>query len=401
MTHVSDLVDGHGWDELQLRGLIAFAARCARRLFPFFVLNNEPLFRERDAAIAMAESFAAGEPGDLIQARRVRDQAPGSAGALARATVSAFTAARSLELEDESDFRRRLDGVAERDHPAFLDAFRETRSSARMPMDLLLHLDRDQAPDMMRRDCRLLKLSHLASKDFRGNPVPELGMGIDTSDRGPLGPLWEQGHDPEWFKDGMGLWQKPVEMSVAPGKEFLSVLRTLKTFPDIVCWYSRPDAGAGELDEVELSLKQVVSTCREIGRIRPALSVYAPEIPEEHRLRLIDLGATVYHVPLDKWFTPTDDESFSRMLQDRLQKSLLGWKSDENGLWRRDDSRIDWRTMRTRSADPDAPVVVTPAALHEADEAEIRTLSEWRRSHGTARLPRGQSATWASPPGEG
>src|SRR5262245_57102314 len=95
--NIENLLEG-----MKLRGVIALTARCVRRVF----VLPEVRVRECDEAIAMAEAFAAGEPGSPLRARQVADAVhsklarasypPRAAGHavnhLAEAAVSAFSA---------------------------------------------------------------------------------------------------------------------------------------------------------------------------------------------------------------------------------------------------------------------------------------------------------------------
>lgn len=210
-------------------------------------------------------------------------------------------------------------------------------------------------------------------KRERDEPFPEMGMPIDPSVRGPLGPLWEAGCVPKWFQEGMDRWRPPRAISVATGSEFLAEIRSVATFPDIVCWYLRPDADLTELENLEGALTRVQSESRSLGRIRPVFSVYAPGIEEGRRLRLIDLGANVYYEPWDEWFKPTDAESFGKMIKDRYQETYRGWKSDDRGLWTCVDARVGWRSFGRR---PSLARAETPSGAEAASCQATRTPDE-------------------------
>jgi hypothetical protein len=351
---------------LKLRGRIAFASRCARRVFPTVVLVDDAV-QECDKAIAMAEAFAAGEPGALLRARQVADAvrdamspagggdlggpqqngwsaARHAAAELAEAAVSAFSAVTRTppsksccqEAAEHADIAvkyaqgtmERLQELVTPDRPTYAGSGRELFGRFR---------EGEWVRQAWKDDLETLHQSH------RGL-VTELGRAVDTSPRGSLGPLWLPDRVPGWYQEGLRKWRKPRGITVITADQFLRSDGHLEPFPDLVCWHLDSEATVAELDELKESLRAVDEVCRILDRSPPGLVVYAPGIAEEQRLQLVvDFGAMAWADPPVRRPPPRDAQSLCDLVRDRLEATYEGWKQDDRGLWLYAGARVTWR----------------------------------------------------------
>jgi hypothetical protein len=368
-----DILTEDPLENLKLRGLISFAARCTRRVFPIIVLADEQP-GECELAIAMAESFAAGEPGSLIQARKVAKAveyhfeptgggyprtpeqnsyyARKSVEGLARSATSAFSAV-TLTPPSKSCCEDALAHATQSVRDAMLatEPFRDLyeRDSFEYQRFESTYKDRAQeaewARQSARRDLEALRKTH-------SGPVTELGTSVDTSSRGPLGSLWGESPVPDWFQSGFQAWHPPRRVSVATAEQFFREVESCGEVPEVVCWYVSRDADSSQFKAVQEELKKAHFPTGSTERTRPVLSVYAQGIDEDRRLQLINLGATVYAEPLDERFEPNNSEEFRDLLRYRLLMAYSDWTQDESGLWTYTGARVGWRIMGTEQFEP-------------------------------------------------
>ena len=168
-------------EQLPLRGIVAYAARCARRVQPRFRLAKAiPDFSRHQAAVAdaisLAEQFCLREDVNAAVAAGAADTAAydaADAQIQAAADVAACAAAACEAANTDEDAAPAYDAACAASYAASasgeqVDAFAE---AAYADYDRLLELD-------------------LAG-------WPELGPPIDPSDKGPLGSLWPDG-PPKW-----------------------------------------------------------------------------------------------------------------------------------------------------------------------------------------------------------
>jgi hypothetical protein len=384
--------------ELRLRGLIAFASRCTRRVFPVIILADAAV-RECDEAIAMAEAFAAGEPGALIQAARVAeavkgDTSPPGGGyprspqqniwharqatvALAHAAVSAFDT--SLHVPPSKIYCEEAVGHA-------VTAIRDARLTTEPFGDAILPGDprydewarqyaesarqAEWARQARKRDLDALRHSHHGLST-------ELGLAIDTSSRGPLGPLWLPGQTPSWYTEGLHKWYKPRGVTVVTADEFLRSDNP-KSIPDLVCWYRKSATDAADFETLKESLRRVQEVSRALGQHPPGLVVYAPGIAGEQWADLVDLGANVYVNPPDQWFEPRDDHSLRDMLHDRLEEAYQGWEQEE-GLWSYSDARISSRVGPTPPVEPFVAQESTGETAEQTRDEDKATRDDYQK----------------------
>jgi hypothetical protein len=147
---------------LPLRAIVAFAARCARRVE---LLGRSLVVLDRSAihnAIEIAEVFARGEIGKFA--------AVGAAdAATARAARAADAALTVGSADDAASYSARAAAAA---GAASYAAYGAARATARSDIQQLVAL-------------------HLGQPGELGNP-------IDPSEAGPLGPLWPE-RAPDWY----------------------------------------------------------------------------------------------------------------------------------------------------------------------------------------------------------
>lgn len=333
---------------LKLRGLIAFTARCVRRVFPIVILTTGEV-RKYDEAIAMAEAFAAGEPGSLILARRVADEVKDDSTQpdgeyphsleqnswyarhavieVAKASVSAFSAVTLIPPSKPC-----CQEAVEHAAIAYRHAERTTKPFVIYGERSDWDREAGWARNAIKRDLEAIRKSHRGS-------ITELGLAINTSVHGPLGPLWSHEQVPKWYKQGIQKWRKPLGITMIEGEEFLRLLSSApKPFPDLVYWYLESVTDEDELKKLTGSLEKMQQLSRRSSRPAPGLVVYAPGIAEDKRLELVRQGAIVYADALKH-----NAETFRAALHDHMEEVYDGWEKDTQGLWVYAGSRVTWR----------------------------------------------------------
>jgi PTS system nitrogen regulatory IIA component len=177
--------------QLPLRAVVALAARCARRVQPFFKLPDDHPEKQRhvaavERAIRTAEEFVRGIP----------VAAPDAAASAARSASLAYSAARVASLalwaaeaaSKASDAEAASDAVqaAGRASGAVWDAAKAAGNAARAAGDAANAYNAwFTAAAASRSD--FSQLCGLGLGRF-----PELGEPFDPSENGPLGPLWPE-----------------------------------------------------------------------------------------------------------------------------------------------------------------------------------------------------------------
>lgn len=200
---------------LPLRALVAFAARCARRIYPQFLLPSslpqaQQFISAVDKAITLAEAYAKNEPVSSKNAHVTGAEAASVAQSLqklpidfqmvlvansaAEAAYAVYSAASELGesnaivtkafmLTDGADMKSIGNTLAEvRGLHTANFAVRASVFAAHAAPLSTLHISHDFA-----------KLASLALGAY-----PDLGDPIDTDNTGPLGPLWLN-DEPRWF----------------------------------------------------------------------------------------------------------------------------------------------------------------------------------------------------------
>ncbi len=178
--------------QLPLRALVALAARCARRVQPFFTFPDDHPEKQRhvaavELAIRTAEEFAKGIPVTAPDAARAASDAAASASinyfAARVASLSLGAASKASDAAAASDAVQYAAGCAS---GAVWEAARAAWDAARAAGDA-----RDvyhawfTAAAASRSD-----FSHL--RELALGRFPELGEPVDSSEDGPLGPLWPE-----------------------------------------------------------------------------------------------------------------------------------------------------------------------------------------------------------------
>ena len=163
--------------QLPHHAVVAFAARCARRVQPLTHILPQQDRDTIDRALASAEAFAKGAAAARADAARADARAAAARAAAARA-ADAWTAARAAADAAAAAAAAADDWAA---HTAAAAAWADAaaaraaaRAAAASDLDRLIVLN-PGAPDA-------------------------LGAPIDPSEAGPLGPLWPQGV-PEWYTE--------------------------------------------------------------------------------------------------------------------------------------------------------------------------------------------------------
>ena len=196
--------------QLPRRAVVAFAARCTRRVQP---LTHFLPQQDRDAidrAIASAEAFAKGIAADWAAHRAAAD-----ARAAAVAVVAAAADAARATAADATRAAAVADAVA--DDAAWADAVADARADAAADADAAwadadaraavawatdaVAWAADAAASAARAATRAATsrdLERLIALNL-GQPGT-LGAPIDPSEAGPLGPLWPHGV-PEWYTE--------------------------------------------------------------------------------------------------------------------------------------------------------------------------------------------------------
>jgi len=182
--------------ELSLRGNVALAVRCARRLRPCLdrlppdFADRQAALRTADQAIAMAEGFVAGRMDDVVRGAAISFDAYQVAesaeeyGQYAAHGVShaAKAAAEALRVGDRANDRDAMEIVA------------CTYGSIRVT--LMGGTGYRLMETMLESVRAALRADYDALIKLRLGPLHEPGQPVDASDAGPLGPLWPHGAPP-------------------------------------------------------------------------------------------------------------------------------------------------------------------------------------------------------------
>lgn len=201
--------------QLPLHAIVAFAARCARRVEPLYRLpDRTPVAlkhtRNVKAAIKIAERFASvsgpSYTRDAASAARAADAAHDAAASAAHASADApavsadkaafkiaaavaRAAAHAARVVDEANSAN-ADVVADR---AAWQVADRAADAARAAEAARSAVDKGSLEIIYEPD--LAALTRLNLGQF-----PELGDPIDPSESGPLGPLWPDG-EPAWYRE--------------------------------------------------------------------------------------------------------------------------------------------------------------------------------------------------------
>jgi mannitol/fructose-specific phosphotransferase system IIA component (Ntr-type) len=174
--------------QLPLRALVALAARCARRVQPFFTLPDDHPEKQRyvaavERAIRTAEEFARGIPVAAPDAARAASNYRGFAATAASAAAwAAEVASKASDAEAASDAVQAV-GCAS---GAAWDAARAVWDAARAA---------GNATDAYHAWFTAAAASRSDLSQLRGlglGRFSELGEPLDPSADGPLGPLWPE-----------------------------------------------------------------------------------------------------------------------------------------------------------------------------------------------------------------
>ena len=189
--------------------VVAFAARCARRVQPLTHVLSQQDQDAIDRALASAEAFAKG-----AAAARAADTRAAARAADARAADAARTATRAADAA-WADAARAADAAwataawataraADADAVAAAAAAADWAAYAAAAADWAANA----AARAAARAAAASDLERLSALN-PGEPDP-LGAPIDPSEAGPLGPLWPQGV-PEWYTEAATATGTPHE----------------------------------------------------------------------------------------------------------------------------------------------------------------------------------------------
>jgi len=176
--------------QLPRRAVVAFAARCTRRVQP---LTHFIPQQDRDAidrAIASAEAFAKGTAADWAAHRAAAADARAAAVAVVAAAVDAARATAADAARAAAVAAAVADDAAWAD-AAWADA--DARAAVAWAADAAASAARAATRAATSRDLERLIALNLGQPGTLGAP-------IDPSEAGPLGPLWPHGV-PEWYTE--------------------------------------------------------------------------------------------------------------------------------------------------------------------------------------------------------
>jgi hypothetical protein len=270
---------------LPLRAIVAFAARCARRVRPLYRLpTDDPGAAEHEHAVErvlkMAESFAAGERSVVAESNDTRAAAARAAGA---------AGAKYLVLDDPSVGATTLTAAALAAASAEAASASAEAAADRIPATALEAADRaaDAALSAAARATdELTTIRTAVAADYErliqlrlGNH-PDLGDPVDPSESGPLGPLWPDG-EPEWFLKGREInvsALSSITMSASAEAEQPGKLRIRA----IVSEFSPEDEVVEELVGLYRELNAYHIACGGAGLVIEDWQILVPELyPEE------------------------------------------------------------------------------------------------------------------------
>ncbi len=183
---MSELPTEEELSRLTLRAIVAYAARCARRVQPLFTTDNAEHIEDVDRAIRVAEAFARGVTAPLTasaghNARNVADVYAVREGRPARE----FREADPAYAAGDAAYAAAAAANGTRDAAA--NAARDAARSTAYSVDDARTID-----VCIRRDYDFLAIHYPRTEGIHGEP-------IDPSENGPLGTLWPEG-EPKWFK---------------------------------------------------------------------------------------------------------------------------------------------------------------------------------------------------------
>lgn len=188
--------------ELPRRAVVAFAARCARRMQPFRASEPDPgerYYREVDRAILVAEEFA-----------RRKAVAPAVARAASDAAEDAARWADSYDVR--ACVATWIARVASRIAAAVADRALDGAVPAAEAALCAVACERDAAAAILADFRKLLGLG----LGRRGT----LGAAIEPAEHGPLGPLWPRGA-PYWFPTPISI--VPDELEALPRRALVAL----------------------------------------------------------------------------------------------------------------------------------------------------------------------------------
>lgn len=184
--------------KLPLRAIVAFAARCARRVQPLYAEPADSAeITSVDRFIAIADSVAEGQmsirsPGHDVGAHysSANSKTAGVAAVLAaraaeNATISAAYALRAKHAVSPTD--------RDKDYVLAIETASDVAGDVAA---VTVALWESELRGTKLRTGVLADFQALRS--FQLGSFPELGPPIDPSEAGPLGPLWPDG-EPEWY----------------------------------------------------------------------------------------------------------------------------------------------------------------------------------------------------------
>jgi hypothetical protein len=358
---------------LNLRGTVGLATRCVRRMLPTllryereeavsrFRLSSADL-RACDEVAAMAESFAAGEPGSVFRARRVAERVEPFPGADEQSVEhrSILSSLRSVERSERSwevslvfsvghlgwsavhSFAAvsRTPPLEEDCHKAY-EAAKLSAQYARQTIKF-----GDSKPELtLKLFDEALQRDRRALLETNSGRVTDVGLPVEVSARGDLGSVWPLDKTPRWYHEFTSLWRPSRDLVITPGRDFLAEKSDLP--PDFVFWYVRPTSNGrysdAQLGEVQEQIRQVLA-----GGTReqpaPPLIVVAPDIGGKERENLVSMGAIVFTQSPDPRTKIDNDETCQRAIAIRFQNAFAGWERTDQGLWQYTDARTSWRS---------------------------------------------------------
>ena len=192
---MADLPTEEDLRQLPLRSIVAYAARCARRVQPLFQSEKLEHVETVNRAIQVADAFAAGLGSPAGGDYAAFHLALGAALEAAEGDDAALAAADALDAALKAAERNdaaHASGATHAARQAALNAVHAVHAARDA-----LHAPRDVARAAARADFQTL----LALSRERRQQFPELGDPVDVSESGPLGPLWPDGPPEGWPQD--------------------------------------------------------------------------------------------------------------------------------------------------------------------------------------------------------
>ena len=395
-------------EEQPLRAVVACAARGAKRVFPL-AARSIPDAHLHDAAIAAAESFGAGEPGDPARVadilRRIRQENPerepvdgwpwreerarSAARFSGEAALYSFQAIVVFEQLERPGAAAAVKLASPLDslRMAALEAAAEARAQALMAAGLTRNGRPAEAEDGFGYNDRELAISAFASDRRVFSRSVSVGVGgledakwlgvvINPREDGPLGWLWPDGQAPAWYEERPFSELRVARPRLVPFEEFAVSLEWDHSTPNLVCWYLRD--GVSEFERVVQTSRTRSS---ELHVPPPGFVVYAPGLNAEMAARFAAAGATVLQDRLIGGREPQDSTDLCHALAAQLRHNYEGWV-EEPGGFRYAGARIGWRDEATlRLTDHSPPRTQSrPQALVNSANNNWNCLSRTVRS---------------------